>query len=241
MGCDIHLFCEKRVNGEWQVIEDVPCPWCDGTGTTFDKECFSCYGKKRSYYPNDETGRNDPWAFCYRNYQLFSILADVRNYHKVPSLFAERDVPEDVSERGRVLANSYDEDGHSHTHFTMVELTAGLAAMAPIPNGGLVDAKGFLQWKEDGRPKSWCGGVSGPRIQIVDHVRMEKEIVQHGLITARNLQEYGRGGLHNFYTEVSWADAPADIARHLVATLERIRAEQGIAPEDLRAIAFFDN
>lgn len=219
MGCDIHLFVEKCVDGKWQVVEDPPCGWCHGTGVDHGAQCFSCKGGKRS---------REPWAFHDRNYQLFAILAAVRNYHGATALFPDRGVPADASDRGVALADEYGEDGHSHTHFTLAELINGLAKLSAIPNGGLVGTIDFAEWKSAGRPRSWCQGVGGGNTKIVDHATMEA-VIASGDRT------------HSYYTRVEWADAPARHAAGLLTVLSAIAAEHGCTPEDLRAIVFFDN
>ncbi len=60
MGCDIHLRIEKRVNNEW-----VNVPW-----TSEDT---------RKYSRHHQDGLEMPSCFDARNYNLFAVLADVRN------------------------------------------------------------------------------------------------------------------------------------------------------------------
>ncbi|GAI60500.1 unnamed protein product, partial [marine sediment metagenome] len=60
MGCDIHLFVEKRVGGNW-----VPADKWVPDKESEDKDALMVpYGNR--YYDG-------------RNYHLFAILADVRN------------------------------------------------------------------------------------------------------------------------------------------------------------------
>jgi hypothetical protein len=59
MACDIHFYVERRVNGTWESCDRwEPDEYYPGR--------TSC---KTSYYPG-------------RNYHLFAILADVRNYQR---------------------------------------------------------------------------------------------------------------------------------------------------------------
>jgi len=71
MGCDIHLFVETRDSADapWRLTRVViPCHWCDGKGAYRDgRECYGCKGAK---------GRP---GYDARNYDVFAILADVRN------------------------------------------------------------------------------------------------------------------------------------------------------------------
>lgn len=59
-----------------------------------------------------------------RNYELFARLADVRNYDGTDPLFEGRGIPSDASDEGAKWMESWGQDGHSHTHFTLAELLA---------------------------------------------------------------------------------------------------------------------
>jgi len=67
MGCDIHLFVEVRESNTapWRpALVKTPCNWCQ---IDADRECYFCKGTKL------DSGYHD------RNYNVFAILADVRN------------------------------------------------------------------------------------------------------------------------------------------------------------------
>jgi len=58
MGCDIHLFVEKRTNGKWECLNELEND--DGyLSTPYEKEIYH-----------------------ERNYSLFALLADVRIVQK---------------------------------------------------------------------------------------------------------------------------------------------------------------
>ena len=100
MGCDIHLYAERQVDGEWESLHpsDVGLP-----PTRWDYD-----------------GR---W-FSERDYVLFAVLANVRNYgDEVRPISRPRGLPEDVAffaEAGAALAGS---DGHSHSWLMLGEIT----------------------------------------------------------------------------------------------------------------------
>lgn len=70
MGCDIHLYVERKVDGKWVAV----------------KEPVSRY-EDDSYQ----------WDFS-RSYRSFALLADVRNGGDVTPLSAPRGIPADVSD-----------------------------------------------------------------------------------------------------------------------------------------------
>ena len=100
MGCDIHLFAEIRRNGKWQEVDKAP-------SGTVDDEPIRGYGD--SFY----TGRN---------YDLFTVLANVRSRGRLEPISSPRGAPEDVSKTSAKVIDDWNGDGHSHSYFTLNEL-----------------------------------------------------------------------------------------------------------------------
>lgn len=102
MGCDIYMHVEyKDRNGKW-----------------------AC-GDYFSLHPNStlEDPQYDVQDFCGdRNYGLFSILADVRNYDNVEPIDRPRRLPEDISEFTKRFYKDWEMDAHSCSYFTLREL-----------------------------------------------------------------------------------------------------------------------
>lgn len=72
MGCDIHLIAEQwDSSGEWHRVPhfDHQCDYCEGSGTKNGKECFYCLG----------VGHRIERHYHRRNYDVFAMLANVRN------------------------------------------------------------------------------------------------------------------------------------------------------------------
>lgn len=109
MGCDIHFFVEVRLpNGPWQFFREqlrackninhnTECYWCNGTGW----ECKQLYSG--------------------RDYQLFAVLAGVRNYMGIMPIAQPRGVPTDLDAR---TSWEMDMADHSCSWFTLKELIA---------------------------------------------------------------------------------------------------------------------
>ncbi|WP_343743133.1 hypothetical protein [Herbaspirillum huttiense] len=103
MGCDIHAYKEKLVDGKWVTADEwVP----------FD------YGDE----PEDK-GIKVPWEqrFTERDYQLFGLLSNgVRTEHEFS--FEPRGIPFNASKEVRDEIERWDCDGHSHSYLYLFEL-----------------------------------------------------------------------------------------------------------------------
>lgn len=101
MGCDIHLYKEKQVNGTW-VAADV---W------VADK------------YSEDENEKDVPWDNRYtgRNYNLFGLWSKgVRRDYTFS--FKPRGIPFNTCHEIASQSEKWDGDGHSHSYLYLHEL-----------------------------------------------------------------------------------------------------------------------
>lgn len=106
MGCDIHLFAEKRVNGKWHSL---------------DKFTVNKY-----FDPDDELGdreievlHEDRFYTGGRNYNLFCALAGVRSYEfrNQPKIISPpRGIPNDCCDEIRNEIGYWTSDAH-HVSF----------------------------------------------------------------------------------------------------------------------------
>lgn len=152
MGCDIHCYKEKQINGVWETADE----W-----VAYD-------------YGDDDKGVEVPYEKRYtgRNYKLFGLLSKgVRSEH--PFSFEPRGLPfnlcaEIASKSGRMGV-----DGHSHSYLYLHELKDmqsflktqmvtisgmknkdGLAALQAS-----IDSQGETDW---GLLYPYCGWGNGP-------------------------------------------------------------------------------
>lgn len=166
MGCDIHLYVERLENGKWI--------FCDTWET---EDGYTSVPYEKQFYNG-------------RNYNLFAILADVRNgrgfagvetgtgFHPIHDL---RGIPENASPEVQAVADQWDTDGHSRSWATVEELMAFDWTQKTTLIGWL-DGWSFAEWEnwKRGRgesPKEWCGGVSGGSIRHISEDQMRKEIM----------------------------------------------------------------
>lgn len=104
MGCDIHAYKEKFVDGKWVSADE----W------------------QTTDYGDGEVYTDVPWEkrFTQRNYQLFGVLSKgVRGYEYDYS-FEPRGLPFDACREIVDKAESWDADGHSHSYLYLHELLA---------------------------------------------------------------------------------------------------------------------
>jgi len=113
MGCDIHLFAEKRVNGKWENLNK--------------------FTKNKDYDQNDndfgerefEIKREDRFYTGGRNYNLFCALAGARSFEFInePKIVSPpRGIPNDCCEEIRNEIESMGSDGHTHSYLYLYDL-----------------------------------------------------------------------------------------------------------------------
>lgn len=156
MGCDIHIVIQRQdENGTWQNV-----PW---------QHVWKFEGAS-PVAPNVPIA---PGVFRNRNYDLFGILADVRNGigfagiktgEGWPSIAPYRGLPEGFAE-----PDDYSVGDHSFTWASLDELKAFPWDETRTGMYGVVSADDYERLSEAGEsPTSYCGDTSGPGIRVYD-------------------------------------------------------------------------
>lgn len=127
MGCDIHFYVERKVNGIWEQ--------------QFDPDVKNHGLHSKGKY----------WTHV-RNYMLFGLLAGVRN-HEVTPISVPRGVPEDLSESLKVEWENWIGDGHTPSYFLLKELLD--AKESRVIYTGFVGIEQYKEFKINGRPQKW--------------------------------------------------------------------------------------
>lgn len=175
MGCDIHVHAERRIaraeerggttitgpdlatqhippKDLWVRIDDPirECDWCDGTGkgsrwtdlpdrklVRTDKPCQWCAGRGL---------KQEEW-YEERNYEVFALLADVRNHMEqyVP-LSPPRGLPPDVTWDVKQDAEEFGGDNHSKSWFTLAEIFAYDWAAHPRTQKFVAQMSELAEW-----------------------------------------------------------------------------------------------
>jgi hypothetical protein len=122
MGADIHFYTERYTSsnnyeGPRDLSEDR------------DNKIGKIIGDVKSterWVSADLWNKEDYWIneskYSSRNYYLFSILADVRNYNVIDPISEPKGIPDDASFGYLYCAKKWQGDAHSHSYFTLKEL-----------------------------------------------------------------------------------------------------------------------
>lgn len=206
MGCDIHLFVEAKNNktGKWEYKPYAPE-----------------YGS--------------------RNYDAFAMLADVRNGWGFAgvvtgdgfNVIAEpKGFPQDASPELQQENEDWSGDGHSHSFLTLKELLE-YDWNQVTKHEGVVDKRGYIEAKENGgKPKHWCGGVSGPKIKHISNEEMDKVI----LVSDSSA---------DYHTVIRWDETYKNSAGLFYSVflpeLKEFAKSSNLSEEDVRIVFWFDN
>jgi hypothetical protein len=243
MGCDIHMYAEKKIGDTWYP--------------------FTPPEHNKWYEPGDEKEggpasrplalNHDDVIWEDRNYRVFSMLAGVRNGigfasvktgEPITPISKPRGVPEDVSAEVKTEIDEWGCDGHSHSWLTLKELEAVPWDHRLIRQCGHVDARQFQTYEKDGEPDSWGQPLSFRGLQVVTNDEMRELIAAHGIEVPEDSWHDSKINGVAYLTEVAWSHTWAEVARGLLASMANLKiagAAEGFEPDQLRYIFFFDN
>lgn len=246
MGCDIHFYTETRKDGVW------------ATADTWTRDEPEEPGKPGRPFVAHE-------LYDDRNYNLFAILADVRNGRGFAGvrtgsgfnpIAAPRGVPDDANALYKEVVAGWDVDGHSHSHFTLRELLDYDWTQVSTLDGWI----GFDEWanwqgwsKARGEyPSSWCGGVAGPSVVHLDAQAGAALLAEHRRRIDAAKTNVDRNAIivalrketENTYVRDSWQVTYAKAAGSFMSDtipklLKLAGGTRGL--DDVRILFFFDN
>jgi hypothetical protein len=244
MGTDIHLYVEHRTPEGWAS--------CDAWGPDKYTEGMVSVPYGEQFY----TGRS---------YDLFAILADVRNGRGFGGIVtgsgfvpiaAPRGLPFDMSPELEAYAEAACD--HTPSWLTLAELLAFDWTQTSTKEG-CVDPQNWARWRDQGRPEEWSGDVSGAMVQ--HHTPEAFEAAWQKLREERGYPEQRHASTHlnqwnrekdleaftnilgegkSHHTRVTWkvsyADAAKDFWWSVIPRLLRL----GV-PGDVRIVFWFDS
>lgn len=147
MGCDIHMCVETKqsVNGSEK--------WLNSDAWMLNK-----------YFGEEGEREYKVKGLCTdRNYELFSALANVRNDQGNPYICDPKGLPEDASPHTITEAESWGDDGHSHSYLTLAEIKEFSSQHKDVKRGGMVTPEQAKELDENGAdPEMWCGSTNRP-------------------------------------------------------------------------------
>ena len=95
---------------------------------------------------------------------------------------------------------------------------------------GIVSEAEYLEFKKNGKPESWCGGISGPNIVHVSPAQMDD------IVAGNVVREEGK----QYYTKVEWEETYRETVGFIVDEILQKMAELG-GPDDVRLVFWFDS
>lgn len=267
MGCDIHMYVERRnEDGVWEATKGKNPrianyrKWADGSN---DPKYAVEMRARADQIESGNEGTDDydapevykDWAWDGRNYDLFAILANVRNGYGfagvktgsgfIPILqalgiltydddtYIRRGIPINVSEFVQTAFYEWGEDGHTPTWLTIQELvdyplwTTGLTVKT-----GWVNQAEYETFLKNGKPNGWSGGVSGGRVRHISNEEMSR------LIEGKTMKEADA----SYYTQVEWVESYADrVGDFYTETIPALKALAGDDLTSVRIVFWFDN
>lgn len=235
MGCDIHLYVEKKQpDGSWQAHG------------AFERD-------------DDESGwmsQSEGRLYSGRNYNLFAILADVRNGRGFAGIKTgegftpisdPRGIPDDASPEYKAIAEQWGGDGHSHSHHTLRQLLDFDWTQVTTCQGWC-DMAEYLPWASRGwtrqGPKSCCGGVNGRDVQHLNDEEAAELVKQFAEVSDWNGRKEFAAKHPNKYALAVWNPTYYDCAGDFISDTipELLKLAGGTSGlDDVRIVFFFDN
>ena len=189
MGCDIHFYVEVLDEGGLWIHHN----WRE-----------DCYNRDEDgriiYYQDEEEDGIRVWPsmdydkyfkhplYVGRNYDLFAILANVRNGYGFAGcdtgdgfnpISEPRGLPYDVSPEIREESDYYGIDGHSHTWFTIQELLDYDWDQVAILRG-VVTVEQAEEYRRSGKkPETYCGWTNAPGHEQIEWEEKYRDCVSH--------------------------------------------------------------
>lgn len=214
MGCDIHSYAEvKNKDGAWESVGAIFAnPYYDA------ERPESEWNMPRTVHP-----------YQHRNYDLFALLADVRNQFGIIPIAGARGLPDDVSPEVTKESKEYDCDGHSHTWLLLSELQQVDYANIPVTTSGVMKAATYKSWDKRSILDEYSQGVWGPSVVIVPAEAYDK------------LNALGALAPHVYwYVSASWTlPLGICIGNDWIECLDEL-AKLG-EPDNVRFVCWFDN
>ena len=236
MGCDIHFYVEVRKGEQWVSADEWETE-DDGDGV------YAHVDYRKSYYSG-------------RNYDLFAILANVRNGYGFAGVVTgsgfvpiamPKGVPADASPEVKKAAEYWDADGHTHSWHTLSDLLAYDWTQVST-HRGVIDAVTYQKWISWGRqngedPDGWSGMVTGPKVEVltedVMNTRIEAIKAAHGADNW-DIRKHIASEMSDVYCLAEWTQpyykCCLSFWGEVIPRLLRLGK-----PEDVRIVFWFDN
>lgn len=215
MGCDIHTLLERKFD------------YKDRGWANVDYWKYNAYYDENSEY-EDKFELED--FYDNRNYELFAILADVRNYNDVKCIQEPKGTPIDCDKVTKDYIDKWGADGHSHSYFTLKELYNYWLKTVnkKTKRKGILIGDILDKFDNEGiEPTEWCQACS----TTLKHAWREWETEYNPLDNFMN-------NLIDRFCKEFWIFY---IKQEEYKTSEKLKNEIEEKGDDFRVIFFFDN
>lgn len=256
MGCDIHLIVERKAGRLWQRVMEVPLaaqsPWhrermADARDTEEERARFARWAL-RDWYDD-------------RNYNVFSMLAGVRNYYGEPIVpVAEpRGLPTDISgfldggdtwyesrteyDAHNALAGDdrWEDDrgfwlgDHSYSWLTVRELLDYPHWKSTRTDECLVPLDEFtrrMAENDTGQPRESCRGAWGPHTTTITEEEARTQLAGRGILTRE---------MDRVYVQTTWQAPYSVVAGRFYSQVLPELAKLDPDPSNVRIVFGFDS
>lgn len=248
MGCDVHMYVEKKNNTKRPNMENgkifapvhVFKPWVAVKGINqWDIDMYNRRLEKdneNEHYvkmlEEAKKGCYADWVYDGRNYALFAMLAGVRNRCDFVQISDTKGVPSNMSD---TVKNEYEEwygDAHSASWLTLRELKE-FNWNQTTKHQGYIPLSSYADYIKTGSPDSYSQVVSGG-------------LVKHIGLSEANEWLKGKFEIDNkfsYYVHVNWTEKYSDSAEFFldnsIPKLEELSKDN--IGEDVRIVFWFDN
>ncbi|EGB9983127.1 hypothetical protein ABFW39_002842 [Listeria monocytogenes] len=182
--------------------------------------------------------------FIGRNYNLFGILANVRNgfgFAQIDTgdafipISNPRGVPKDASKSYLSFVEDWGTDGHSHSFLNLDELQNFDWHGQKNKHRGFLSQEDYAEYKRTGEIFGCATDIIGFYIRKISNKEMEA-IINNKVIPDTKL---------SYYTPVEWEESyyesTAGFVDNVIPALEKIATDCSCTNEEVRIVFFFDN
>lgn len=217
MGCDIHCYAEVKTNNKWKKV-----------GSIFKNPWYIWYKDNNKEVPKNEKEFTDS-PYDGRNYNLFSILAGVRNDYNILPISNPKGLPNDISNEVRGKYSVWEDDGHSASWLTTKELKEYDWKNKTANYSGWFSIKDYVKFKNGEDNFGYGKDVGGAMV-----VKISQE--EADLMLYKNNFDKNK----SYYVYCEWIESCYESSRFFVddtiPTLEKLGN-----PEDVRIVFWFDS
>jgi len=182
----------------------------------------------------------------YRNYNLFAIMADVRNGYGFAGCVTGKAVEPISKPKG--LPDGYDDEecyGHSASYLSGKEIADYIDKNKTTlkTHQGIMSIETYIQWKQsdDVEPNSYCGGITG--VEVVDEDNLSEILkgLGYNLLDVLNDQKnVDIKASREIYVKATWTTNLFYTTPELIEMLNDMKVKSDDL-ERVRVVFWFDS